>query len=491
MPLLLLKARSSCASRYQLLFLIYIVCSRLHVSEGVGFCPTAFELFDMRTPWGAGVGLCGTGEKPPVPVTTTLPITTTLTSTTVPMSTSAVWSLTQVASCCSTSSSATTAMPEYTTAPPYEYDWATTTTTRTNTSTTTVTQTTTSVTTTTTSTTTMSSTTMTNESNYTDPNMTTTNTTTSTSVTTSTTTNFDVTTTTRTDTTQTNTTTSTTITNTSTTVSTTTTTSATKTTTKTTTTRTTMTRTTRTATMTTATSTTTTTLTTLPKIVFPCGPLCSRLQPKACREGLAPDVVCKTTMLDSPCFHQHELTFACPGNNEVKNGLQMLVQGSYNVRCWVCGISKRKLIDVDTRQGFMLVDLKFGPNALGEAMNEDPISGYAVFLNDVKGDRLFVAPVLSIAKKSTPPLACCEDDVYEVRVIIQLPPKIEKIRLEIAPVLKGLGPLSVGRLTDEIEDAMPFVRTISSDARRHSQGIVYSFYVVVVIAALEFALVSC
>lgn len=56
--------------------------------------------------------------------------------------------------------------------------------------------------------------------------------------------------------------------------------------------------------------------------------------------------------------------------------------------------------DVDLRTGFLMVDLKFGPNMLGNVLDEKWIDGYAIFMTNLAGDRFdFSSPMVTIPKK--------------------------------------------------------------------------------------------
>eukprot|EP00931_Biecheleriopsis_adriatica_P072921 TRINITY_DN47300_c0_g1_i1.p1 TRINITY_DN47300_c0_g1~~TRINITY_DN47300_c0_g1_i1.p1 ORF type:complete len:500 (+),score=60.68 TRINITY_DN47300_c0_g1_i1:59-1558(+) len=470
----------------------------IETQQGGPWCPSAMELWYLRVPFASGVNKCGEGvpDGPSLPPRPPPPSSTTTTTSTV-LSTLPGFNLDSKATCCTTLPPSTTDLPEYTTAPPYEYNWQTTTLTSTKTSSTTTLSATTSLTS-------ITWTTLSTSSTATpapwDPNSTLNSSTTTistteteTSRTTSTTINTTITTT---STTETATTTTSSFTNS-------TTTTATKSTTYT---LTTLTNTTTASTLTvtsvsktnthtvTTTSATTNTVTSLPDPPIACKPLCPRLQPTACREELFGGETCETDTLNSPCFESSILKFECPGTNLDPQRQQNFVSGHYGVKCWICSLDDTsfdefgKIPDVDTRTGHIQFDLKFGPNMLGNVLDETPISGYAVFMTDLDGNRYSEEPNLELSKhaRDLSPQSCCAVDAYTARVTAVLPEGVEEVRFEVAPVLVGLGPLGVGRITPIVEDASPFNQRASSEAHRALclMGLLLLALVTVVTAAL-------
>lgn len=139
------------------------------------------------------------------------------------------------------------------------------------------------------------------------------------------------------------------------------------------------------------------------------------------------------------------------------------------MKCWICSFDSSMLQngmvqDVDLRTGYLMVDLKFGPNMLGNSLDERNIDGYAIFMTNLAGDRLnFSAPVLSIPKKFGDDLVggCCEESAYSARITAALPDGEAQVRFEVVPILTGLGPLGVGRISAPVADASPFNQVTS------------------------------
>ncbi|CAJ1419812.1 unnamed protein product [Effrenium voratum] len=455
------------------------------------FCPNALQLWYFRVPYAAGVARCGKGtiDGPELPARPTPPPVTSTTTRTV-LTTIPGFQQEIPATCCTTLPPVSTAIPKYTTAPPYDYVWETTTLTTTETRSS-------STTTSSTSATTISTTSYTSTSTQSMPwwwNMSYFSTTTITSVTSTSVTQTSSTSSTGTSTSRTTSTapwprtsTSTSSSSTSysnTTLATTSTTSSSTSSSVTTMTFTTSTNTTSTATTTTTLSTTSSTKSSttsfLPDPPVPCLPLCPRLTPTACRGELMSDEICETTLLDSPCFETSNLVFACPGTNRDPKRYQDLQTGHYGVKCWICSFDDSSLQDgmlpdVDLRTGYLLVDLKFGPNMLGNTLDENSIDGYAIFMTDLAGDRISESPVSTVAKLYGSSLAkggCCEAAAYSARVTVKLPPGVAEVRFEVAPILTGLGPLAVGRISAPVADASPFNQATTSAARNAHHEVV-------------------
>jgi len=191
------------------------------------------------------------------------------------------------------------------------------------------------------------------------------------------------------------------------------------------------------------------------------------------------DETCETSMLDSPCFEQNQLLFSCPGTNDNPNNFQELISGHYGVKCWICSFDNFAYVDgilpdADTRTGHILVDLKFGPNMLGNKMDESPISGYAVFLDDMDGNRYSETPVITVQKREMAPSAasasCCEEAAYTARITLKLPDGVDKARFEVTPVLNGLGPLGAGRISEPVVDVAPFDQVTQHSSKAMSRS---------------------
>lgn len=167
------------------------------------------------------------------------------------------------------------------------------------------------------------------------------------------------------------------------------------------------------------------------------------------------------------CLAPIRATFRCPIWNEDPNR-RPDVEGEYRLKCQVCGVSPYRLIDLDTRTGYLLVDVQFGPNLLDGEVDEGGIINYAVFMTDTMGTRLSSQPVAMVEKgpeMATETAFCCKDDAYTARIATQFPTTTDKVLFEIVPVTSA-GPLPAGRLTGMVMDTV--FRTSIAQARRRA-----------------------
>lgn len=122
------------------------------------------------------------------------------------------------------------------------------------------------------------------------------------------------------------------------------------------------------------------------------------------------------------------------------------------IKCRICGFSAAGLIDVDLRRGYILLDVHFGPNLFNGKVEESFVSGYAAFVTNEQGYRLSQTPASQIlTNPGAVPSYCCQGDAYSLRVVSKLPVNVNKVRIEVVPVL-STGPLSGGMFTDVIAD---------------------------------------
>jgi len=140
------------------------------------------------------------------------------------------------------------------------------------------------------------------------------------------------------------------------------------------------------------------------------------------------------------------------------------VEGEFRLRCQVCGLRQAQLQDMDTRAGYLLVDVTFGPNMLDGVVNEDDIFGYAVFLTDLAGNRLTTA-VAQVDPANKTAEFCCRENAYTARVATKFPQGRSQVLLEIVPVTQ-VGPLPAGLLTNAVVDNT--FRTAAAKAHRHA-----------------------
>jgi len=150
--------------------------------------------------------------------------------------------------------------------------------------------------------------------------------------------------------------------------------------------------------------------------------------------------------------------------------------------------------DLDGREGYITGSVSFGPNSINGIVDEEPITGYAVYLVDECGVQ-FGIPVASVAKRPGVPQGCCEHSAYTVQVnALAIPLDHGMLRLSVVPWTPA-GPLPVGELTRNVFDyitppetpaptpAPPPVNITANNAR-HSTPLTGKIAVLVAFAAI-------
>lgn len=119
--------------------------------------------------------------------------------------------------------------------------------------------------------------------------------------------------------------------------------------------------------------------------------------------------------------------------------------------CRVCSLDSLVLQDTDGREGYISGRLSFGPNAINGIVNEDPVTGYSLYLVDQCGVQIG-APLATVAKRPGVPQGCCAHGAYtfEVKDAV-LPLGHGKLRLVVVPFTPA-GPVPVGEMTDVVHD---------------------------------------
>ncbi|CAK0902629.1 unnamed protein product, partial [Prorocentrum cordatum] len=118
--------------------------------------------------------------------------------------------------------------------------------------------------------------------------------------------------------------------------------------------------------------------------------------------------------LQSECITPIEgPSLTCPASN-FDTELPPTALSSYPyVQCKVCGIYGMTA-DEDTRRGWYTGTLRFGPNQMKGAVDEDPISEYRVYLADNEsapiGHALATVPVDTVSSSGS----CCDPGKYTV-----------------------------------------------------------------------------
>jgi len=149
---------------------------------------------------------------------------------------------------------------------------------------------------------------------------------------------------------------------------------------------------------------------------------------------------------------QQPLTFLCPiWNVDPRRGPD--IHGEYRLYCQVCGLAAWPLVDLDPRQGWLQLDVQFGPNTYRGQVLEDGVSGYAVFMTDAQGHRLQGQPVATVNRQEGPHQSahCCRETAYTARVAARFPANVTRVHFEVVPITRA-GPLPSGRLSGPVDD---------------------------------------
>lgn len=119
----------------------------------------------------------------------------------------------------------------------------------------------------------------------------------------------------------------------------------------------------------------------------------------------------------------------CPCNGEVS-----VLEGCHAPL--ICGAAG--FTDSDTRKGFVGGELRFGPSAIDERMDEDGVFRYQVFWADDCGVALQPEPILSLPPRTSGgasnlwPSGCCKTDVYMARLApMAVPPDARNLVIQV------------------------------------------------------------
>jgi len=125
------------------------------------------------------------------------------------------------------------------------------------------------------------------------------------------------------------------------------------------------------------------------------------------------------------------------------------------VNCEVCDGLTSNFGDQDSRQGFMQVDISWGPNAYNGVINELDVGiiAYGVYAIDQCGLRSPQA-LAKVAADGIPAgsTACCDNMRYWTRINYQLPWGVTAQTFMVVPEI-SLGPLDIGWVSAKIQDA--------------------------------------
>lgn len=209
----------------------------------------------------------------------------------------------------------------------------------------------------------------------------------------------------------------------------------------------------------------------------------SRVYPTSeCQESIAAGEFCSAQTFNTACVEQGYLNFSCPAGNLDGNQRAFPVNDSGTL-CRVCGLSPW-LNDTNSLEGFVSLQVSFGPNVFAGQINETGITGYSVYIVDQCDEKVGGAvvnvpvhlPPDPFALPGEPgysavPLDCCDAVAYSASFSAVLPEGGFGLRLMVVPVTAS-GSLNVGLYTEEIVDWFPGAsnRGSAGSHRRHGEG---------------------
>jgi len=158
--------------------------------------------------------------------------------------------------------------------------------------------------------------------------------------------------------------------------------------------------------------------------------------------------------LDHPCVAPGTMSFLCPADNTDRRTGPTLENGTYALRCRVCGMRETTVVDEDVREGHIKATLFWGPNALEGVVDESVVTGYFVYFADSCSRKLgeSVAYVPKLGTDQSSSSSCCQHDLYSATIVGEWPPGLEgNITLMVVPET-DMGELSVGLSTEPLED---------------------------------------
>jgi hypothetical protein len=155
------------------------------------------------------------------------------------------------------------------------------------------------------------------------------------------------------------------------------------------------------------------------------------------------------------------VALSCPGDSST-----IVKSQKIQTHCQICGGVVSDTLDTDSREGFIEVEISWGPNSFDGIIDElgPGIFGYAVFtVNDCgerQGQALTTIPATGIGPGTE---SCCNTDMYKATIITPLYPGITSQAFMVVP-LTMVGALDVGWVTSPIVDVVPTSTTTTPAA---------------------------
>jgi hypothetical protein len=177
-------------------------------------------------------------------------------------------------------------------------------------------------------------------------------------------------------------------------------------------------------------------------------------------EGIPKGHICVLQPVNHPCL-SGTVAFSCGG------GSTDIVQSQkLQTHCKICGGVVSDAGDTDSREGFIQVELFWGPNSFNGDIDEvnSGIFGYAIYTvnecNERQGTALTTVPAIGIGFGVE---SCCDVTLYKANVLAPLYPGVKSQAFMVVP-LTSVGALDVGWVTDPVVDAVPTTSTTTTPA---------------------------
>lgn len=146
------------------------------------------------------------------------------------------------------------------------------------------------------------------------------------------------------------------------------------------------------------------------------------------------------------------MVFSCPADNTVVGREPDLVSGSFLTKCRVCDSTPVVFNDTDPRLRKVDGNFSFGPNSLNGTVNESGIANYQIWLADMCGRLIGLAPIAIVPRDRELEPYCCSYGAYEVRFRLEMPKNYSKMQILIVPFTELGDLLTVGSVAGTLKD---------------------------------------
>jgi hypothetical protein len=177
-------------------------------------------------------------------------------------------------------------------------------------------------------------------------------------------------------------------------------------------------------------------------------------------EGIPKGHICVLQAVNHPCL-SGMVALSCPGDSST-----IVKSQKIQTHCQICGGVVSDTGDSDSREGFLEVELSWGPNSFDGNIDETTVGifGYAVYTVNECGERtgqaLTTIPAIGIDVGTQ---SCCNTKLYKATIITPLYPGVTSQAFMVAP-LTSVGAMDVGWVTSPIVDVVPTSTTTTPAA---------------------------